>query len=313
MRITGTFLDEITADIPAQNWGPKEWERDFIAMKSIGIDTVILIRCGYGRWMTYPSKVLLKEMNCHQPPVDLVRMFLDLSEKYEMSFYFGLYDTQENNGCSFQKDLDISLKVADEVWSIYGSSPAFKGWYITWETARNTLGTSDCFARMGHHCKELSGGLPVMISPYIEGRKVVWETRDAITPEEHEKEWNDIMASISGAVDIVAFQDGHVDFHELLEFLQINSSLAAKHGLTCWTNTETFDRDMPINFLPIKWEKLLLKLEAARLAGVEKAITFEFSHFLSPYSCYPQARGLFDRYCEHVGICTTGSTLPIFK
>lgn len=30
--------------------------------------------------------------------------------------------------------------------------------------------------------------------------------------------------------------------------------------MKCWTNIESFDRDMPIRFLPIKWEKLLLKL-----------------------------------------------------
>jgi hypothetical protein len=61
---------------------------------------------------------------------------------------------------------------------------------------------------------------------------------------------------------------------------------------------------MPIKFLPIKWEKLLLKLEAARQAELEKAITFEFSHFLSPNSCYLQAHNLFNRYCEHFGIET---------
>lgn len=30
--ITGTFLDEITHEIPSQNWGPAEWTRDFDAM-----------------------------------------------------------------------------------------------------------------------------------------------------------------------------------------------------------------------------------------------------------------------------------------
>ena len=36
MKITGTFLDEISHDIPHQNWGRKEWDQDFAAMKSIG-------------------------------------------------------------------------------------------------------------------------------------------------------------------------------------------------------------------------------------------------------------------------------------
>ena len=45
LRITGTFLDEISHDIPHQNWGEKEWDQDFAYMKSIGIDTVIDNRC----------------------------------------------------------------------------------------------------------------------------------------------------------------------------------------------------------------------------------------------------------------------------
>ncbi|MEL6853217.1 MAG: DUF4434 domain-containing protein, partial [Bacteroidota bacterium] len=30
--------------------------------------------------------------------------------------------------------------------------------------------------------------------------------------------------------------------------------------------------------------------------GMEKAITFEFSHFMSPQSAYPQAGHLYNRY-----------------
>ena len=79
----------------------------------------------------------------------------------------------------------------------------------------------------------------------------------------------------------------------------INKKLADKYNMKCWTNIESFDRDMPIRFLPIKWEKLLLKLDAARRAGMENAITFEFSHFMSPNSAYLQAGHLYERYCEH--------------
>jgi hypothetical protein len=61
---------------------------------------------------------------------------------------------------------------------------------------------------------------------------------------------------------------------------------------------EAFDRDMPIKFLPIKWDKLRLKLKTAQAAGIEKAIMFEFSHFMSPQSAYIQAGHLYNRYRE---------------
>ena len=81
LRITGTFLDEISHDIPHQNWGEKEWDRDFAYMKEIGIDTVIDIRCGYRKFITYPSPYLLKK-GCYMPSVDLIDMFCRLAQKY---------------------------------------------------------------------------------------------------------------------------------------------------------------------------------------------------------------------------------------
>ena len=92
LPITGTFLDEISHDIPHQNWGEKEWDAEFGHMKAIGIDTVIMIRSGYRKFITFPSKYLLKK-GCYMPSVDLLDMFLRLAEKYGMKFYFGLYDS----------------------------------------------------------------------------------------------------------------------------------------------------------------------------------------------------------------------------
>ena len=57
MRLTGTFLDEITFDIPHQNWGREEWDKDFQAMKAMGIKRVIMIRAAWRPFMTFDSKV----------------------------------------------------------------------------------------------------------------------------------------------------------------------------------------------------------------------------------------------------------------
>lgn len=307
MRISGTFIDEISHDIPHQNWGPAEWELDFQAMKSVGINTVILIRSGYKRWITYPSIVLSKKEGCYQPPLDLVELFLRLSEKYGMDFYFGLYDSGKYwTSGQYDKEIDINRSVIDEVWEKYGKWSSFKGWYISQEVSRRVGTISQTYAALGNHCKAVSGDLPTLISPYIDGTKAILSSQSTITREEavsleqHEKEWDEILAGLKGSVDIVAFQDGHVDFHELADYLRVNKTLADKHGLMSWTNAESFDRDMPIKFLPIKWEKLRMKLEAARQAGVDKAITFEFSHFMSPNSAYIQAHHLYNRYREYL-------------
>ncbi|MFZ1525983.1 MAG: DUF4434 domain-containing protein, partial [Saprospiraceae bacterium] len=90
---------------------------------------------------------------------------------------------------------------------------------------------------------------------------------------------------------------------ELDDFFSINKELADTYQMACWTNAETFDRDMPIKFLPIKFDKLRMKLEAAARCGYDKAITFEFSHFMSPQSAYLQAGHLYNRYNEWQNIC----------
>lgn len=294
--ITGTFLDEITHDIPYQNWGPAEWDRDFAAMAAVDIDTVIIIRNGYRDRATFQSSVLRKLHPHLLVDSDLVGLFLDLSEKYGMKLFFGTYDSGNYwmNG-QYQKEADLNREFLDEVWEKYGDRKAFQGWYLCHEINAFDEGVMRVYSQLAAHMRGLRD-MPILISPYIKGIK---QFDDAITLDRHVKEWDEVFSRISGQVDIVAFQDGHVDYPVLQDYLQANAELARKHGLTSWSNVESFDRDMPIKFPPIGWPKLRFKIDAARAAGVDKLITFEFSHFLSPNSSYISAHHLYNRYKEH--------------
>ena len=303
IRLTATFLDEISDDIPHQNWGVEEWDRDFAAMKETGIDTVVMIRCGARKFIAYPSKILMEE-GCHEPPVDLVDMFLTLAEKYGMRYFFGTYTRRkngENTAEEIERSWDQERRLIDEAWERYGHRKAFAGWYLAKEILYREPAVIAEFRRYGEHCKKISGNLPILISPAMWGRKA-WDPNDPnardLNFRAHEQMWDEIMSEIAGLVDIIAFQDGHVTYEELPEALRINKRLADKYGIELWTNTESFDRDMPIRFLPIKWEKMRLKLLAAEQAGIKHAMTFEFSHFMSPNSCYLAAGNLRRRYLE---------------
>ncbi|MBB4038027.1 hypothetical protein GGR21_003954 [Dysgonomonas hofstadii] len=309
LQISGTFLDEISHDIPHQNWGEKEWDQDFCHMKAIGIDTVIMIRSGYRKFITYPSEYLIKK-GCYKPSVDLLDMYLKLADKHGMKFYFGLYDSGHYWATGdMSHEIEDNKYVIDEVWQKYGQKyKSFQGWYLSGEISRATKGAIDSFRAMGKQCKDVSGGLPTFISPWIDGKKAVMAASgqlskgDSVSVQQHEKEWGEIFDGIKGTVDACAFQDGHIDYDELDAFFEVNKKLADKYGLECWTNAESFDRDMPIKFLPIKFDKLRLKLEAAKRAGYDKAITFEFSHFMSPQSAYLQAGHLYNRYKEYFNL-----------
>lgn len=310
MRITGTFIDEISHDIPSQNWGPQEWAKDFAVMEAVGIDTVILIRCGYTKWMTYPSKVLAAEQNCFIPPLDLVDLYLTLAERHGMDFYLGLYDSCDYwlNG-QYQKEVDLTRRIVDEVWRMYGSRPAFKGWYMSQEVGRKEPQIVELYRQIAQHCKGVSGGLPIMISPFVNGiyrphlpERAKLGLTDGMTPAEHQRAWEEILDGIADVIDIVAFHSGGAGWDFRDEYLAANKTVAKDRGLASWETVETFDRDTRIFFPPIRWEKLMHRLDSAERSGTEKILTFEFSTFLSPNSCWPSARNLFRRYCEYVGL-----------
>jgi hypothetical protein len=311
MRLTGTFLDEISFDIPHQNWGHEEWDNDFKAMQAIGIKRVIMIRCAHRNFMTYPSQVIprISGYAMHQPPVDLVDMFLTLAEQYGMEFYFGTFHCHSGNCKSwsdpqiFKQEAAINVEIISEVQALYGHRRAFAGWYLTHEVCSDNPGTIDLFIEQGEHAKKISGGKPTLISPYFAGVKAHrgGNAYPPVTIEEHTADWTTIFSQLSGVLDYVAFQDGHVNYDELPAYLQVTRELAARYGVACWSNIESFDRDMPIHYLPIKWEKFLWKMESAASVGIEEAISFEFSHFISPNSMYQSAAGLYDRYAEYCG------------
>jgi Domain of unknown function (DUF4434)/Domain of unknown function (DUF5109) len=243
MHITATFIDEISHDIPHQNWGAAEWAKDFEYMKAAGINTVILIRCGYRKFITYPSAYLMSQ-GCYQPPVDLVELFLSLADKHGMDFYFGLYDSDEYwDTCDLTKEKEHNRFVIDEAWQQYGHHPSFKGWYLSMEISRKTKGAIETFRSLGMQCKAVSSGLPVFISPWIDGKKAVMAAatqlskEDAVSLEEHEKEWSEIFEGISGAVDAVAFQDGHIAYGELEDSTGIcPSNFYPSNGRSCGSN-----------------------------------------------------------------------------
>lgn len=306
LPITGTFLDEITHDIPSQNWSPGDWTRDFDIMKAVGIDTVVLIRSGYQKMATFESRVLQQQVNAFPVYLDLVDLFLTQAERCGMTFYFGTYDSGEywQNG-RYEKEADINRLFCDEFMQRYGHRSAFGGWYISHEISVYNDGMMNVYETLAGHLRHLKP-VPILISPYIQGIKQ-FGTK-AITPKQHQQEWNAVFARLQGLVDIVAFQDGNVPLDLLGDYLAMHKSLADQYNISSWSNVESFDRDMPIKFPPIDFRKLRYKMELAEKKGMEKLITFEFSHFMSPNSIYPAAHQLYKRYIEwqHPGAAIDG-------
>lgn len=298
-RISGTFLDEITHDIPSQNWGRVDWHREFELYRKIGIDTVVIIRSGYRNRCIFGAKSIPDLLPTY---VDLGEMFFSLADEFGLQVFFGTYDSGHywmRN--SWWKEAEINAVFVREAADRYGHHRSFAGWYLCHETSAHTMHIVELFNSIGRACRSALDR-PILISPFPQGAKQ-FSGANVFSLDESFDHWERIFTETKGAFDICAFQDGQIHYQELPRFLNGISELGKRHGVTIWSNLESFDRDMPIKFPPADWRNLRFKLEAAS-AVVDKVITFEFPHFMSPHSCYPAAHKLFERYCEDLGIAT---------
>ncbi len=296
-RITGTFLDEITHDIPAQNWGERDWRKEFELYRRIGIDTLVVIRAGYRDKCIYPSKVLGNLLPVYD---DLGETFFRLADELGLGVWFGTYDSGFHwmRG-AWWEEVRINRAFVREAADRYGHHESFKGWYLCHETSRNDANIIELFNEIGGACREAKD-VPVLISPFPQGAKQ-FSGANVMSLDESFDHWSRIFAATKGAFDVCAFQDGQVHYSELPRFLRGIRSLGDEHGVTIWSNVESFDRDMPIKFPPADWRRLRYKIEAAAETA-DKIVTFEFPHFMSPHSMWPSAGKLFERYAEYAGL-----------
>ena len=107
---------------------------------------------------------------------------------------------------------------------------------------------------------------------------------------------------MSQAVDICTIQDTGINDLDCASFYQSCQRIAQSHGIKCWGNAETYDAQMPMRLYSTDFDHLRLKLSAARVAGLEKVITYEFSHFMSPQSVCQSGSCLLNRYKEYFDI-----------
>ncbi|MEZ0327252.1 MAG: DUF4434 domain-containing protein [Fimbriimonas sp.] len=293
MLITGTFLDEITHDIPSQNWGEADWRREFELYARMGIDTVIIIRAGYRNRCIFQADCLPDLLPVYE---DLGEVFFTLADEFNLKVFFGTYDSGFHwmRG-AWWKEVELNKGFVDEAARRYGHHKSFAGWYLCHETSRNDVNIIELFNAIGRHCKAAKD-VPVLISPFPQGAKQFSGTA-VMSLDESFDHWKRIFSETQGAFDICAFQDGQIHYKELPRFHEGIAELGKNLGVTIWSNVESFDRDMPIKFPPGDWRNLRFKLEAAA-AVAEKIVTFEFPHFMSPHSCYPAAHKLYERYWE---------------
>ncbi|MBQ7163744.1 MAG: DUF4434 domain-containing protein [Clostridia bacterium] len=289
--ITGTFIDDVTYDIPSQNWSDEQWAKDLDYMKGVGIDTLILIRGGFYNRTNYVSKIFPTYRT--EESDDFAGMILKKAAERNMKVFVGMYISNLTwNDGDAETEIKQNKLFVKEIVEKYGDIPSFYGWYIPHEVGNNILNITDIFSALSDMCKEKTPDKKVMISPFF------YE----LSPKESAAEWDDIFNKSGKNIDICSFQDGSFGVDLMKEYYENIRPICKKHGIEFWQNAEAIERDLPKTgvYYPISFELLKRKIELLS-PYAEKTIMFEFSHFLSPQSTYPAARNLYARYVDYYG------------
>ena len=296
MKITGTFIDELSRDLPFHNWGMGEWDSEFRLMKTLGINTVILPYAGQDLRLLYPSTALTGR-GLPQPSFDKLELLLSLADEYGFKVYCGLYNTQSTTGVLHHDLAAVNQAVSSEIWEEYGSHHgSFAGWYINREVSVENEREVSATLDLCHHCKSIAADKQVVIAPWIDGNRLL---DDDAAAREYEARWSDIMARLSPVVDVCVIQDTSVSDLDCARFYRASKAIAQNNGIRCWGNAETYDAQMPVRLYSTDFDHLRIKLSAASTADFDKVITYEFSHFMSPQSVCQSGSCLLDRYKEY--------------
>ena len=288
--ITGTFLDGMACDVPSNNFTPEDWTKQFDEFRSLGMDTGIVIRAGWGNSSLYDSQVMRTTLF---PEEDMLELFFREADRTEMKLFVGLYDSF----CYWLKndwdpEVELSSRLIDELLERYSHHRSFYGWYLCHEGDLR-YHQEKIWNPLARKMRAITPDKLILVSPRYCGIK--YDPSCVLTPDQHKRHFEYIFNEMNGLIDIAAFMDGHVDYKDLGIFAEVTAEVCAKYGIEFWSNLETFDRDMPWRFPPIEFTKLEYKLKAVQ-PYASKVITFEAPHFLSSLSMFPSARNLLRCY-----------------
>ena len=290
--ISGTFIDEITYDIPSSNWSDEDWIKDLDNMKSVGIDTVIIIRGGFNNKCIYPSKYFPHQKDENDDFLDLI---LRECEKRDMKVFVGLYITNLTwNDGDYLAEIEKNELYTDEVIERYSKYKSFYGWYIPHEVGCDIFNIKKLFYSLSKMCKEKTKDKKVLISPFFYTNEDVIPKDECLSASATFKEWEKLLEESYKYIDIISFQDGSAPLEKVVDYFENVKKVADKYNISLWSNVELFDSTMR-GFYPIPFDLLKTKVKLIK-PYVDKFICFEFSHFLSPQSIFDSAKNLFKLY-----------------
>ncbi len=275
-------------------------------MKAIGMDTAIVVCVANGRRYYYPTAIAGATPSEH----DTLGALLTQADKIDMQVFLGLhldYDQFRSGEFDLADNLAQARAELHELWDRYGRHACVAGWYMPQEISDYMiLHQPRLRDDVVSYTKAVTAEarsvthLPMMISPYF-GR--------APDADSYAKWW-DSVGLPQMKVDIVALQDGvgtqRTTTEEARPVFEALQPVMAKHGARFWANNESFNQThgWPVDDQRWSAEPASIHGFMAQVAStaplVEKSVTFEFTHYMSPQGT-PEARKLYSDYKAVLG------------
>lgn len=223
-----------------------------------------------------------------------MRVWLGLS--LDPNYWQGIFDPAASAATNTALMLELE--------ALYGDSPAIAGYYLPEEIDDRSFVSDSAHEAMIQYLSAMveaaheQVGRPVMVAPYFgmapnaAAYAAWWDTTLERAP-----------------VDIIAMQDGvgtrRTTAQEGVPVYAALAEVVAKHGLTLWSDLEIFEQihGWPVDELP--WQansaRIETVLEQLELEApyVEKFVTFDFTHHMSP-RLGGMAADLFSSYVEYL-------------
>jgi len=198
------------------NWTQDEWNNALQRMKDVCMDTIYV---QYSVWEDnawYNASPSISWITYRNPTID--RIFNAAALK-GMKVVLGLYFSEswntanKSDPATYSALLAREQQIIDDLWSQYGSNPAFYGWYIPQEfddynfnsDPAKTL-VANYFRDVANYCKSKSAAKPVMISSFFGTAGTMYSGPNK--PADFELAWWNDFLSIATNIDMVIPQDG---------------------------------------------------------------------------------------------------------
>lgn len=207
-KLSGSFIQLWNSTgCKCAEWTQTQWENEIIRMKDNHF-TYLIVQYSVYNDLSWYSPTNIPSITYELTTLNKI---VAAAEKHDFKIHFGLYfdeswnSANKSSSSTYNAVLTKHKLVADELWSLFGNSSAFGGWYIPqeindleWQTDPEKSLLFDWVKNVTDYTESISTDKPIMIAPFFN----LWQPADVLGS------WYNEFLTIATHLDKVYPQDG---------------------------------------------------------------------------------------------------------